>query len=141
MAVFATRTGGLQTQTSWAPPRPLAKPQATRDQAIKVAVVSRPVSDLMAATRALVAKEVASGVDTWIRGARGGWAVDTGFSRGRMFAEIDTRGTQIRVRMGNDADYARFTKDAFQLVFDLGTAAINRALDQIERNASGLTNG
>ncbi len=141
MALFATRAGGLQTQATWAPPRPLSERRGPRDQAIRVAVVARPVSELMARTRALVAHEVAVGVDDWIRGARGGWAVDTGFSRGRMFAEIDTRGTQIRVRMGNDADYAAFTPGAFQLIFDLGNAAIDRALDAIEANASGLTSG
>ena len=141
MALFTTRTGGLQTQASWAPPRPLPRATGPTDQAIRVAVVSRPVSALMAATRRLVAREVAVEVDNWIRSARGDWAADTGFSRGRMFAEIDTRGTQIRVRMGNDARYAPFTPEAFKIVFDLGNAAMDRALAEIAKDASGLTRG
>ena len=140
MAVFRTRTGGLQTQASWAPARPLPEPRSPRDAAIRVRVVARPVNALMAATRALIATEVATEVDSWIRSARGDWAVDTGFSRSQMFAEIDTRGTQIRVRMGNEARYAPFTPDAFQ-IFDLGNAAMDRALDEIARNYSRLSSG
>ena len=130
MAMFRSRSGGL-VRTRWAA-APLARPvRMPADSAIRVQGLDRAVNEVAARTRALLAEELGRGADAWISDARGAWSVDTGHSRARMFGAIDVRGSVIRVRLGNDAEYGRYTPDAFTHVFELGTKHMEAALDAI----------